>query len=98
MTSGALRSSGLLAAFATAFEHRVLRFPAVYLLIAAHSVLVKLPPGLYFTKLESWWTGKDSNLRSPQGAADLQSAGFSHSPTRPGTFCRDTKIVSAKTA
>ncbi len=31
----------------------------------------------------AWWTGKDSNLRSPQGAADLQSAGFSHSPTRP---------------
>ena len=31
----------------------------------------------------SWWTGKDSNLRSPQGAADLQSAGFNHSPTRP---------------
>src|SRR5438876_6964199 len=31
----------------------------------------------------SWWTGEDSNLRSPQGAADLQSAGFSHSPTRP---------------
>jgi hypothetical protein len=31
----------------------------------------------------NWWTGKDSNLRSPQGAADLQSAGFSHSPTRP---------------
>src|SRR6266852_5027560 len=30
-----------------------------------------------------WWTGEDSNLRSPQGAADLQSAGFSHSPTRP---------------
>src|SRR5215472_18980656 len=32
----------------------------------------------------TWWTGKDSNLHSPQGAADLQSAGFSHSPTRPG--------------
>src|SRR5204862_6227028 len=31
----------------------------------------------------TWWTGKDSNLRSPQGAADLQSAGFSHQPTRP---------------
>jgi hypothetical protein len=31
----------------------------------------------------TWWTGKDSNLRSPQGAADLQSAGFNHSPTRP---------------
>ena len=36
-----------------------------------------------------WWTGEDSNLRSPQGAADLQSAGFSHSPTRPGKFLRD---------
>src|SRR2546429_3547297 len=34
----------------------------------------------------AWWTGKDSNLRSPQGAADLQSAGFSHSPTRPANF------------
>src|SRR5712664_4977063 len=33
--------------------------------------------------MRTWWTGEDSNLRSPQGAADLQSAGFSHSPTRP---------------
>ncbi len=53
-----------------------------------------------------WWTGEDSNLRSPQGAADLQSAGFSHSPTRPhgGNFkqrrpqymrevCKDTKTL-----
>ena len=39
-----------------------------------------------------WWTGEDSNLRSPQGAADLQSAGFSHSPTRPG------KIVASPAA
>src|SRR5260370_42234456 len=32
----------------------------------------------------TWWlTGEDSNLRSPQGAADLQYAGFSHSPSRP---------------
>jgi hypothetical protein len=38
---------------------------------------------LYQALSESWWTGEDSNLRSPQGAADLQSAGFSHSPTRP---------------
>src|SRR5438094_8735858 len=36
-----------------------------------------------FCSERAWWTGKDSNLRSPQGAADLQSAGFSHSPTRP---------------
>ncbi len=34
-------------------------------------------------RAKNWWTGEDSNLRSPQGAADLQSAGFSHSPTRP---------------
>src|SRR5258707_9353872 len=67
-----------------------------------------LPCGFYFYLLalghipcefkRAWWTGKDSNLRSPQGAADLQSAGFSHSPTRPGNFCRYTKVVSAKTA
>src|ERR1700735_3000076 len=37
-----------------------------------------------FARAGRWWTGEDSNLRSPQGAADLQSAGFSHSPTRPG--------------
>jgi hypothetical protein len=51
-----------------------------------------LPCGFYYAATGShcdcdsqraWWTGKDSNLRSPQGAADLQSAGFSHSPTRP---------------
>src|SRR5258708_358046 len=46
---------------------------------------MRLPCG-FFCKPHNeraWWTGKDSNLRSPQGAADLQSAGFSHSPTRP---------------
>jgi hypothetical protein len=47
---------------------------------------------------ESWWTGKDSNLRSPQGAADLQSAGFSHSPTRPGKTSPDTRCVSRKSS
>jgi hypothetical protein len=42
------------------------------------------PANFFFTSLAGyWWTGKDSNLRSPQGAADLQSAGFNHSPTRP---------------
>jgi hypothetical protein len=48
MSSGALRSSGLLAAFATAFEHRVLRFPAVYLLIPADCVPGKNPAGILF--------------------------------------------------
>ena len=33
--------------------------------------------------LRFWWTGEDSNLRSPQGAADLQSAAINHSATRP---------------
>ena len=46
--------------------------------LPATPLAVKTP-----AEVESWWTGKDSNLRSPQGAADLQSAGFSHSPTRP---------------
>src|SRR5579863_8704651 len=31
----------------------------------------------------SWWTGEDSNLRSSQGAADLQSAAINHSATCP---------------
>ena len=43
-----------------------------------------------FCFASQWWTGEDSNLRSPQGAADLQSAGFSHSPTRPVKIFRDT--------
>ena len=45
-----------------------------------------------------WWTGEDSNLRSPQGAADLQSAGFSHSPTRPAKRVRDTAVASRLSA
>ena len=42
-----------------------------------------LPTPEPYIPASTWWTGEDSNLRSPQGAADLQSAGFSHSPTRP---------------
>jgi hypothetical protein len=48
MSCGALRSSGMLAAFATAFEHRVLRFPAAYLLIPAHCVPGKNLAGTFF--------------------------------------------------
>ena len=48
MSRGALGSAGLLAAFGTAFEHRVLRFPAVYLLIPASSVLGENPAGTLF--------------------------------------------------
>ena len=33
------------------------------------------------TQIESWCTGEDSNLRSSQGAADLQSAAINHSAT-----------------
>src|SRR3979490_45510 len=43
----------------------------------------RISQGPHRLAYEYWWTGEDSNLRSPQGAADLQSAGFSHSPTRP---------------
>jgi hypothetical protein len=35
----------------------------------------------YIRVITSWCTGKDSNLRTPLGGADLQSAGFNHSPT-----------------
>jgi hypothetical protein len=54
-------------------------------LLPLHSILKLL-------KIFDWWTGEDSNLRSPQGAADLQSAGFSHSPTRPNFFCRCRRL------
>ena len=33
------------------------------------------------SRAKIWCTGKDSNLRTSQGGADLQSAGFNHSPT-----------------
>jgi hypothetical protein len=40
--------------------------------------------GLFLKNLIPYkWTGEDSNLRSPQGAADLQSAAISHSATCP---------------
>ena len=46
---------------------------------------------------KEWWTGEDSNLRSPQGAADLQSAGFSHSPTRPVVYGTSEVLPAEKT-
>src|SRR6266446_1792949 len=64
---GALFPSGACAPNWTAFEHRSCDCPAVFC----------------NPTTRAWWTGKDSHLRSPQGAADLQSAGCSHSPTRP---------------
>ena len=39
---------------------------------------------------QTWWTGKDSNLRTSLGGTDLQSVGFNHSPT-----CADTAGRSA---
>ena len=65
---GARFLSGAYTAIYTALEHRSCACPAVFCRTPAETF---------------WWTGKDSNLRSPQGAADLQSAGFNHSPTRP---------------
>jgi hypothetical protein len=68
---------------------------------------VRLPCGFLITvdhpsdrpnrTASDWWTGKDSNLRSPQGAADLQSAGFSHSPTRPAKTKRTLTASPQKT-
>src|SRR4029077_322236 len=62
--------------------------PAVYCELAFISRRVRFP--------KAWWTGKDSNLRSPQGAADLQSAGFSHSPTRPAKTKRTLNACPPK--
>ena len=51
-----------------------------------HFYRPEFPKAQHLRAASTWWTGEDSNLRSPQGAADLQSAGFSHSPTRPRKF------------
>jgi hypothetical protein len=40
-----------------------------------------------------WCTGKDSNLRTPLGGADLQSAGFNHSPTCAETIGRCSRCA-----
>jgi hypothetical protein len=40
------------------------------------------------TPQNQWCTGEDSNLRSSQGAADLQSAAINHSAT-----CAETPIL-----
>ena len=79
---GARFPDGSFAAFLTAFEHRVCDYPAMLSLSYCSAASPATPLTTAFAA-NSWWTGKDSNLRSPQGAADLQSAGFSHSPTRP---------------
>ena len=61
-----------------------MRFPAVYCEPTTDDCFSgQLPWSVLSSTRTWWWTGEDSNLRSPQGAADLQSAGFSHSPTRP---------------
>src|SRR5262249_35613722 len=50
--------------------------------------------GLLTTVYEiSWWTGEDSNLRSSQGATDLQSVAISRSATRPN---RSPAIIPPK--
>jgi hypothetical protein len=58
---------------------------------------MRLPYGFLRSPQRAWWTGKDSNLRSPQGAADLQSAGFNRSPTRPVKIIRDATAIPQKT-
>src|SRR5712692_5790871 len=45
------------------------------------------------SKTDTWCTGEDSNLRSSQGAADLQSAAINHSATCP---CRLKTTVPFK--
>src|SRR5581483_3200964 len=49
-----------------------------------------LPLRLRAPSASNWCTGEDSNLRSSQGAADLQSAAINHSAT-----CAETPEVPA---
>src|ERR1700730_6221271 len=58
----------------------------------------EFPKAQHLPATSTWWTGEDSNLRSPQGAADLQSAGFSHSPTRPRKLFFHAKYKSNRSA
>ena len=44
-----------------------------------------------------WWTGEGSNLRRPQGSADLQSAAFDRSATCPLCFILPSTLASAGT-
>jgi hypothetical protein len=91
---GALFLGGPSAASQTAFEHRFVRLPCGFSANNVQSLtddpgtigINLLAASMQIAAGENWWTGEDSNLRSPQGAADLQSAGFSHSPTRPRKF------------
>jgi hypothetical protein len=99
MSSGALRSSGLLAAFGTAFEHRVLRFPAVYLLIPAYSGPGEIFAGTFRSR--SLNPGGRGRIRTFVARKERQIYSLlvlaTHPPV-PENLCRDTKIVSAKTA
>src|SRR5438067_3413467 len=48
----------------------------------SHTRSTRLPDdSLESVHSNEWCTGEDSNLRTSQGGADLQSAGFNHSPT-----------------
>ena len=46
-------------------------------------------------KPQQWCTGEDSNLRSSQGAADLQSAAINHSATC-AKLCRTLRVQSLR--
>ena len=54
---------------------------APHLFAAPTSSPRTLPESIVSSQRTKWCTGKDSNLRTSQGGADLQSAGFNHSPT-----------------
>jgi hypothetical protein len=51
------------------------------------------PAGSRLLNGSTWCTGKDSNLRTPLGGADLQSAGFNHSPTCAETIGRCSRCA-----
>jgi hypothetical protein len=58
--------------------------------VHARSLLIVTNP-----KPQQWCTGEDSNLRSSQGAADLQSAAINHSATC-AKLCRTLRVQSLR--
>ena len=65
----------------------LIRFPSPCDRFRAIQTQTRIPAATVTVSLQlSWCTGEDSNLRSSQGAADLQSAAINHSAT-----CAQTK-------
>ena len=61
---------------------KVVRAKTAIAAYATSAITNRFTANLIFqSPLQTWCTGKDSNLRTSLGGTDLQSVGFNHSPT-----------------